>query len=73
MRIALAKNGLPLTDEETNVLNDFFKHKYRSTEITKKAFTEMMETKFKREVDEKDAQKALVDVRNKLDQMHVSF
>ena len=69
LRDALGKNNLHLTDDDVLVLKDFFRMKYKSNEIKKEDFIRMMETKFERKFESKDAKQALFDVRNKLEQM----
>ena len=82
LRNALAKNNLSLSPDDVNVLKEYFRvvnNKYgannrfnNSNEITKEDFIKMMGTKFDRKYDQAEARKSLFDVRNKLEQLHIT-
>lgn len=79
LRNALAKNNLSLSPDDVNVLKEYFRNKYgakagfnNSAEITKEDFIKMMGTKFDRKYDQAEARKSLFDVRNKLEQLHIT-
>lgn len=74
LRDALARNKLTISNEDVQVLKEYFQNKYRSNAISKNDFIDMMETDFnklKRKIDHTEARKSLVDVRARLDAMHV--
>jgi Ca2+-binding EF-hand superfamily protein len=60
-------HGIILQDEELRTVKEYFMNKYRSQQISKQAFVELLTTKFEMKSDGVEARKCLVDVRNKLD------
>jgi len=62
-------HGIILHAEELRTVKEYFMNKYRSQQISKQAFVELLTTKFETKSDGVEARKCLVDVRNKLDAM----
>ena len=73
---ALQKNKLLTTKEDDKILKQYFRDHYNSNEITKEEFIHMMkkftEKKAQRKFVEADAKRALVDVKNKVNQLNTS-
>jgi len=65
----ISDHGITLHDEEVRTVKDYFQNKYRTQQITKQAFVELLTTKFEQKSDALEARKCLVDVRNKLEMM----
>ena len=72
LQAAMAKQGINLGIEEVQMMKDYFKNMYGSTEVSKNAFIELLGTKFVREFDEKKARKSLKDLNAKVDEMRLS-
>jgi Ca2+-binding EF-hand superfamily protein len=62
-------HGIVLHEEEVRTVKEYFVNKYRSQQISKQAFVELLTTKFEKKSDGVEARKCLVDVRNKLEMM----
>lgn len=72
LRDGLRSQGVQLQEEEVRVIRDFFVHKYRSNEISKQHFAELLATRFERKVDTIEAKKALSDTRAGLETARIS-
>ena len=58
--------------DEVKIMRDYFMNKYKSKEISKTAFTELLKTKFENKHDKAEARKALYDVKHKLEVMKMT-
>ena len=58
--------------DEVKIMRDYFMNKYKSKEISKTAFTELLKTKFENKHDAAEARKALYDVKHKLEVMKIT-
>lgn len=58
---------IKMQDDEIKGISQYFINKYKSKEIPKSAFIELLQTKFEKKSDAAEARKALYDVRNKLE------
>jgi hypothetical protein len=58
--------------DEVKIMRDYFMNKYKSKEISKTAFTELLKTKFENKHDAAEARKALYDVKHKLEVMKMT-
>lgn len=65
-------HGIALHEEEVRTVKEYFMNKYRTQQITKTAFVELLTTKFEKKSDSVEARKCLVDIRNKLETMKKS-
>jgi hypothetical protein len=61
-----------MEEDEVKIMRDYFLNKYKSKEISKTAFTELLKTKFERKHDVAEARKALYDVKHKLEVMKMT-
>lgn len=59
--------GIKMQEDEIKGIRDYFINKYKSKEIPKSAFIELLATKFEKKSDAAEGRKALYDIRNRLE------
>ena len=58
--------------DEVKIMRDYFMNKYKTKEISKTAFTELLKTKFETKHDKHEAKKSLKDVKHKLEVIKIT-
>lgn len=58
---------IKLQDDEVKVIKDYFQNKFKTIQITKAAFRELLNTQFEKKSDAAEARKALYDIKHKLE------
>ena len=71
LRDALHNNGkgFRMTDDDMQMIKDYFRAKTRSEQINKNDFIELLNTQFERKFDQMAAKKALSDIKGKAEEL----
>ena len=69
LKTALNKNNIAMSDEDVQMLKEYFRNKTRSEQISKVDFINLMNTQFERKFDMQVAKKSLADIKMKAEEL----